>query len=56
MRFIDSRERGRTFRSVKGLSAWSAKAVLKSGRNKVLVEAKDATGRKTTRSVTMLKK
>lgn len=56
VRFLDSRPRGRAFRAVRGLAAWSAKAVLKDGRNKVLVEARDASGRKTLKSVTILKK
>ena len=56
VRFLDSRQRGRAFRAVRGLAVWSAKAVLKDGRNKVLVEARDASGRRATGSVTILKR
>jgi len=46
VRYIDSRPKGRRFRSARGLASWSAVAVLKNGRNTVQIQAADATGLK----------
>jgi len=42
VRFIDSRLRGKGWRTAKGTTSWSAAAVLKPGRNKVQIQAFDS--------------
>jgi uncharacterized delta-60 repeat protein len=44
VQFIDTRPRGKRFRTTTGLGTWSAKAVLKKGRNVIQVKAIDAGG------------
>ncbi len=44
VQFLDSRKKGKRFRAATGLSPWSARALLKPGRNLVLVKAIDRRG------------
>lgn len=44
VRFKDSRPKGKRYRNAKGTTNWKAKAKLKPGRNKILVQAIDSRG------------